>query len=194
MMSQIQDFDKIRDDFDRIRKRMHIVAIIVAIIAIATYGVFVAIALYNLPTNKDVAPATFEGPTFTDGDIAATLDKYGGLLVFEGEGIVKNAYEWVGNHEDVRTIVFRKGITSIGEHSFEYPFFPHLERIVFLEDVAEIGNNAFSKHIDLKAVEFWGGSVKIGENAFKDCANLKTAVPYGSEVAESAFAGTSVEP
>lgn len=178
------------DSFERTRQ----ILIIIMITAVAAYVGFIGKELYNLSTNKDVAPVIFEGPTFTDGDITATLDKYGGLLVFEGEGIIKNAYEWVGDHEDVRTIVFRKGITSIGEHSFEYPFFPHLERIVFLEDVAEIGNNAFSRHTNLKVVEFWGGSVKIGENAFKDCANLKTAVPYGSEVAESAFAGTSVEP
>lgn len=136
--------------------------------------------------------------TFTDGIITAVLDEESGTLTFSGRGAVDGFYRreledlTPKQRASVRTIVFKDGVTSIGDCEFSnMRNYINLETVIFEGDINAIGDCAFSTNYNLTTVQFNGNCRQIGMLAFNRCAALASInIPDGCRLYYDALSWT----
>ncbi len=145
----------------------------------------------------ELATYTAEEETFTDGVITAKFDEESGTLTFSGRGAVDGFRRrelkdlTPKQRASVRTIVFKDGITSIGDCEFSDRHFINLETVIFEGDINAIGDCAFSTNPNLTTVQFNGNCRQIGSLAFFQCCTLDSInVPDGCRLSRDALAWT----
>lgn len=178
-------------------------AIIICSIIFFAFGFFIGI-IFPTSTKEETftnVTADDEAITFTDGIITATLDKESGTLTFSGRGAV-DGFKNSGLEDltpkqraSVRAIVFKDGITSIGNCEFsDRQHFINLEKVVFEGDINTIGNFAFSENPNLTTVQFNGSCRQIGYLAFYRCAALVSVnIPDGCRLSHDVFSWTPLD-
>lgn len=151
-------------------------------------------------TDKAIT-STDEAITFTDGIITAVLDKESGTLTFSGNGAI-DGFDYSeledltpNQRASVRTIVFKDGITSIGNCEFsDMRNYINLETVIFEGDINAIGDCAFSANPNLTTVQFNGNCRQIRTLAFFQCAALESInIPDGCKLGYDALASTPLE-
>lgn len=96
---------------------------------------------------------------------------------------------WHKFNDDVRNVVIKNGVTSIGDYSFR--FFELLSDVSIASTVKRIGSNAFYGCKSLCAIDIPEGVETIDIESFGNCHNLvKVSFPQSLEVIENdAFCG-----
>lgn len=158
--------------------------------------IIIAIAVAVVATLVTALTITAEKETFTDGIITATLDD--GILTFSGNGAIdgfdyRELEDLTPNQRaSVRTIVFKDGITSIGNCEFsDMRSYINLETVIFEGDINAIGDCAFSTNPNLTTVQFNGNCRQIGDLAFFQCAALDSInIPDGCRLSHNALSWT----
>ncbi len=107
-----------------------------------------------------------------------------GTMILSGSGDMADYYglyatPWSAYAEDIKTVLIREGVTSVGTSAFSTC--DALKTINFAGTVARIGDDAFSHCDALTAVVIGDGVTEIGYDCFKYCSNLET-VTIGSGV------------
>ena len=113
-----------------------------------------------------------------------------GTLVIEGQGDWDyDDIPWYEYKEDIRAVVMKDGVTSIGESAFS--FCSSLSSIILPESVTSIGGSAFSFCSSLSSITFPEGLTSIGEWAFYGCTSLTSITfPEGlTSIGAVAFSG-----
>lgn len=96
-----------------------------------------------------------------------------GVLTIYGEGEMAPCYSeapWLPYSEEIKSVVFQDGITTIGEQSFTQC--RSVEEISIPDSVTSIGQGAFAFCTSLKSLVFPEKLTTIGYSAFWDCENL----------------------
>ena len=81
---------------------------------------------------------------------------------------------WHRLYDDIRNVVIKDGVTSIGDYSFR--FYELLSNVSIASSVKEIGSNAFSHCKSLCEIDIPEGVETIGVEAFESCQNLQKVV------------------
>ncbi len=116
-------------------------------------------------------------------DLSWTLDDEGKLTI-SGTGKMwdftgSNYSPWFGSSSDVKTVVVKSGVTSIGELAFY--LCPNLQSITIPSGVKSIGSYAFSGCFSLQSITIPYSVNSIGKDAFYQCHDLKTMYYNGTE-------------
>ena len=118
-----------------------------------------------------------------------------GVMTISGTGAM---YDWHGDfapsipwyrqRDEIKSVIIKKGITSIGSKAFFCC--ENLETISIPKGVTEIGNSAFGGCDRLSSIVIPSGVKRIRQCLFSGCEQLKTIVlPEGiEEIETSAFA------
>lgn len=115
-----------------------------------------------------------------DDDGIVTISGYGEMPDFSYD-----VAPWDSVRNDVTAVVIEKGITHIGQESFEYC--SNLKTVYISEGVESIGESAFYYCTSLETINIPSSVTELGEMVFDHCINLKTvAFPEGVESLESA--------
>ena len=96
------------------------------------------------------------------------MDKYGGIV----------SCPWAEQREDIKTVIIKKGVTSIGE--FAFASCTNLTAITIPDSVTSIGIDAFSECISMTAITIPDSVTSIGEAAFYLCHFLTISGKSGS--------------
>ncbi len=105
------------------------------------------------------------------------LDENGTLTIL-GEGDMldydfENPAPWYEERYNIKNIVIKKGVTSIGAHAFKY--LENLDSVNIPGSVTSIGEFAFDECKNLTSIEIPESVTYIGEWAFNDCKKLNSA-------------------
>ena len=124
-------------------------------------------------------------PTGQCGDnVYWNFDESSGELVISGEGKMWDYgyyYTDPGHlyydaspfyRSNIKSVIFKDFVTSIGDHSFENCF--ELEFLTIGLNIKSVGDVAFRGCTDLTNVELVEGITSIGDSAFSDCTHLKS--------------------
>ena len=112
----------------------------------------------------------------TTGDCTWVLDD-NGTLTISGSGAMadyRDSSPWCNSSVPVRSVVFEKGVTYIGEESFEDC--KSLESVTFCDTITKIGSRAFESCYALESVEVPGSVQSFGTFTFATDKALKTVV------------------
>ena len=115
-----------------------------------------------------------------------------GTLTVSGSGDMpdffadRNGTPWYSYNNDIKKIVVKSGLTSIGEAAF---YDCDATTAVIADTVTEIDDNAFRSCMYLKTIELPSGLKELGDNAFYDCDALSTiTLPAGiTEISDGLF-------
>ena len=115
-----------------------------------------------------------------------------GTLTVSGSGDMpdffadRNGTPWYSYNNDIKKIVVKSGLTSIGEAAF---YDCDATTAVIADTVTEIDDNAFRRCMYLKTIELPSGLKELGDNAFYDCDALSTiTLPAGiTEISDGLF-------
>ena len=115
-----------------------------------------------------------------------------GTLTVSGSGDMpdffadRNGTPWYSYNNDIKKIVVKSGLTSIGEAAF---YDCNATTAVIADTVTEIDDNAFRRCMYLKTIELPSGLKELGDNAFYDCDALSTiTLPAGiTEISDGLF-------
>ena len=147
---------------------------------------------------EEVSKEEYKDPEYTLGNIVDS-GKYGdnvtwqlddkGLLVISGNGeIVKrlagSSTPWKKKHESVKSVIIKKGVTSIGEEVFFNC--TSLTSITIPDSVTSIGNYAFAGCTSLTSIKIPDSVTSIGYMAFSSTAwydSQPDGVVYAGKVA-----------
>lgn len=111
-----------------------------------------------------------------------------GVLTIFGQGSMPNFSHdrkmiapWDSNKDDIKKVIIKKGITSIGGYAFWYC--KNLESIEIPNGITAIAYNAFMGCKKLTNIEIPSGCTTLGDCAFLGCSSLKkieipTSVTY----------------
>lgn len=112
----------------------------------------------------------------------------GALYVF-GDGEINKNY--VFQSKDIITAYICKGITGIGNHTFENC--ENLQSVFLPDGIKNIGVQAFRKCISLKNINLPDSVEKIGMNAFSECESVENInIPENiTEISDQIFSGCS---
>ena len=103
-----------------------------------------------------------------------TLDSQG-VLTISGTGKMEdytsNGGPWYSSSDSIKSVVIKKGVTTIGEYAFIYC--SSLENITIPEGVTSIGRSAFESCTRLKEITIPEGVTSIGTCAFYYCIEMK---------------------
>lgn len=127
----------------------------------------------------------YTGP-WKSGDCTVTLDDNGKLTVVKNAGsgdgrmadYTSAAPLWCRYAENIKTVVFSAGVTSIGSKAL-YDC-KHLETVVISENVTDIGNAAFYRCTSLYSIIIPEGVTSLGMDAFLGCTNLADVYCYAN--------------
>lgn len=126
-----------------------------------------------------------------------SFNKLTGRLTIFGAGEMTNysyslnnqqkCFPWDSYKSDIKSLVIKKGVTSIGSYTFYRC--DNLKSICIPESVKNIGCNAFCSCKNLITVKIPDGVSKIDNSAFKSCLELKSVIIPASvnEIGENAF-------
>ena len=167
--------------------KKRIVSFILAVLLICTL----------LPTSVFAADIVASGTCGAQGDnLAWTLDS-DGTLTISGTGEMHdynyyhldNRTPWFDYNEQIKTVIVKSGVTSIGT----YTFFGcgALTQVDIADTVRSIGNYAFYTCWDLANVVMRNGITSIGDWAFDSCRFLTDITLPASliSIGEGAFVG-----
>lgn len=102
-----------------------------------------------------------------------SLDSNGKLTILgSGKMSSDNASPWADYQEQVKSVTFSEGITTISECAFERN--KNIESITLPSTVTEVGRRAFAECSNLKSITFPNGFNKVGASAFYQCTNIET--------------------
>lgn len=112
-----------------------------------------------------------------------------GVLTVSGEGKMTDlnnqyAQPWGSHREQITKVVISKGVTGIGQHSFEGC--TSLKSVTVADSVLTIGNEAFDQCRSLTTVTLSDGVRQIGDYAFNGCAKL-TQITFPASVSEFGY-------
>lgn len=113
-----------------------------------------------------------------------------GTLTIQGSGAMTDYSSygdvpWYSYRKDIKTVVIKDGVTSIGDHAFFNC--SGLTSIEIPNSVTSIGVGAFNGCTGLASVTVELESpLTIGNSTFSNCANATLYVPYGSKAAYEA--------
>lgn len=144
------------------------------------------------------------GSNFSEGGRLTSLDLSKATIVEGGEWYYKaNGYEYyTSNNEigdymfsgcDLQNVALPDGITSIGNHAFEYC--DALIGVTIPDGVTSIGDGAFMGCNALTKVTIPDGVISIGLETFRACTAL-TEVTIGegvTSIGQNAFSGCSID-
>ena len=126
-----------------------------------------------------------------------SFNKLTGRLTIFGVGEMTNysyslnnqqkCFPWDSYKSDIKSLVIKKGVTSIGSYTFYRC--DNLKSICIPESVKNIGCNAFCSCKNLITVKIPDGVSKIDNSAFKSCLELKSVIIPASvnEIGENVF-------
>ena len=156
---------------DRKKENFIIVFTMIAVILAFGFGFSVGETATTRKLTEEIKNEIF----LTRGNAMAI--KQGSALTITGaEGDLVNWFEQLSLSSDDKasiTTLFVTHTSSIGTEEFRGEF-PNLERIVFKDDIKEVGPYAFADLTSLKTVEFIGECGTIHANAFYGCPALVT--------------------
>ena len=115
-----------------------------------------------------------------------------GTLTVSGSGDMPdfhkalNGTPWYSYNNDIKKIVVKSGLTSIGEAAF---FDCGATTAVIADTVKEIEDNAFASCMYLKTIELPSGLEELGDNVFRKCYALSSiTLPAGvTEISDGLF-------
>ncbi len=107
-------------------------------------------------------------------DLTWTLDD-SGTLTISGTGDMIDYWDlvkapWYDNCLNIKTVVIKDGVTSVGNRAFNYSY--NLESVTIPNSVTSIGDSAFSGCHALTTVTIPDGVTDIGIGAFSGCIGL----------------------
>ena len=127
--------------------------------------------------------ASAEGTLIKGTDVEWSYDSDTKVLFFEGEGaipdyddyesisgVISVKYPWKGL--PYTSIVFREGITGIGNYAFCYS--ENLESVTLPDNIAVLGKGIFLNCKSLESVIIKAKSGTVGDNMFAGCDKLST--------------------
>ena len=167
--------------------KKRIVSFILAVLLICTL----------LPTSVFAADIVASGTCGAQGDnLAWTLDS-DGTLTISGTGemhdynyyYLDNRTPWFDYNEQIKTVIVKSGVTSIGTYAF-YDF-GALTQVDIADTVTSIGDYAFFECWVLSNVVLRNGITSIGDEAFGSCWALSDITLPASliSIGEGAFSG-----
>ena len=150
-----------------------------------------------LPTSVFAADIVASGTCGAQGDnLAWTLDS-DGTLTISGTGemhdynyyYLDNRTPWFDYNEQIKTVIVKSGVTSIGTYAF-YDF-GALTQVDIADTVTSIGDYAFFECWVLSNVVLRNGITSIGDEAFGSCWALSDITLPASliSIGEGAFSG-----
>ena len=100
-----------------------------------------------------------------------------GELVISGTGAMCNwsmvsSYPWYSYRSSVKSVVIKKGVTTIGHGAFYNC--TSLESVIIGNSVTTIGDSAFYNCTSLESVTIGNSVTEIGDYAFYDCESLES--------------------
>ncbi len=167
--------------------KKRIVSFILAVLLICTL----------LPTSVFAADIVASGTCGAQGDnLTWTLDS-DGTLTISGTGemhdynyfYLDNRTPWFDYNEQIKTVIVKSGVTSIGTYAF-YDF-GALTQVDIADTVRSIGDYAFFECWVLSNVVLHNGITSIGDEAFGSCPVLTDITLPASltSIGEGAFSG-----
>ena len=119
-----------------------------------------------------------------------------GTLVIEGQGAMEDwglgETPWYEYRGDIRAVVIKDGVTSIGKRAFYSCF--NLSSVVLPESVTSIGVQAFQNCTSLSSITFPEGLTSIGSFAYFNCTSLTTIMikaPIPPDIDGTNFGGVN---
>lgn len=117
-----------------------------------------------------------DGQTYDTWDMSTTaaylFDAATGILrIIENAGTTQWRKDPQVKEEDVKKVVFEKGVTSIGDSAFYYC--QNLKEVELPEGLTTIGKYAFWKCTGLEKMKLPEGLTTLGESVFYGCGGLK---------------------
>lgn len=111
-----------------------------------------------------------------------SYDDSSGTLAFTGTGAMftytNQVAPWLVYAENIRTITFENGITTICERAF-YGC-RALQTVTLPGTVTSVGESAFEDCVSLTRLPLSAGSCTVGDSAFRGCTGLQSlAIPAG---------------
>ena len=149
-----------------------------------------------LPTSVFAADIVASGTCGAQGDNLAWALDSDGTLTISGTGemhdynyfYLDNRTPWVDYNEQIKTVIVKSGVTSIGT----YAFFGcgALTQVDIADTVRSIGNYAFYNCWVLSNVVLRNGITSIGDWAFDSCSVTDITLPASLiSIGEGAFVG-----
>lgn len=142
-------------------------------IVLAT-GVYTAIPF--AVNAAEIKPGSNDSQSGTTGDCTWILDD-NGTLTISGNGAMadyRDSGPWCNLSVPVKSVVFEKGVTYIGNDSFEDC--KTLESVTFSDTITKIGDRAFQSCTALESIEIPGNIKSFGRFTFATNKGLKTVV------------------
>lgn len=100
-----------------------------------------------------------------------TLDDQGTLVISGEDGeITKKATDYVRDRSQIKKVIIKEGITSIGDSAFADCY--DLADIIIPDSVTSIGSRAFSCCYDLTGIKIPANVSSIGSSPFGQCVAL----------------------
>ena len=158
---------------------------------LAEVGGFMGDGAGNL-TAKAAAAAAICGKC--GENVTYTLDSEGTLTI-SGSGDMEDYDAWdpspFYDNSDIKNIIIKKGVTSIGDFAFDYC--SSLKSITIPNSVTSIGDVAFSGCSSLTSITIPNSVTSIGDFAFEYCHSLTSiTIPNSvTSIGGSAFSGCS---
>ena len=120
-------------------------------------------------TEESEVPAMASGDT-SDENVKVSFDN--GTLTISGSGMItRTSVKGCGHSlNEIKTIIIKKGITSIGDYTFGEC--SSLNSIEISNSVTSIGDYAFYLCHSLNSIEIPNSVTSIGDYAFRECSSL----------------------
>ena len=120
-------------------------------------------------TEESEVPAMASGDT-SDENVKVSFDN--GTLTISGSGMITRISVKGCGHSlnEIKTIIIKKGITSIGDYAFGEC--SSLNNIEIPNSVTSIGDYAFYLCHSLNSIEIPNSVTSIGDYAFRECSSL----------------------
>ena len=141
-------------------------------------------------TEEAEVPAMASGDT-SDENVKVSFDN--GTLIISGSGMLTRTSVRNCGHSlsEIKKVIIKKGITSIGESVFEGC--SSLNSIEIPNSVTSIGRRAFQVCINLNSIEISNSVTSIGWKVFEGCSSLNSIeIPNSvTSIGRSVFEGCS---
>ena len=136
---------------------------------------------------KDGCPVSFGEMTLTPLQLTQTssnvfyfIDEVTGLMVIFGDGATEEyskntytSYSWYSKANEIKYLIFEKGITSVKQYSF-YSVYKNLINIRFGSTITTIGKEAFQGDSGIKILFIPENVNKFDYGVFDMCTSLET--------------------
>ena len=154
-------------------------------------ALFAAAAFVQAPAFGGVQQEAYAASAVKSGtcgdNLTWTFDSEGTLTI-SGTGEMGDFHyydsPWDGMENDVKTVIIKSGVTTIGDSAFMG--FVNLTQVTIPDTVVKIDNRVFCRCSSLKNVTIPGSVETIGYNAFLECSSLTSIkIPEGVKSIDS---------